>query len=254
MNHQMKISLLPILIILILLNPTHTTAQIQSASKSGEIDIIKENVKKRLLNRVQGSNSADKPSAITGILSSIANETLTLETDTGMKLASTSAFTRFQNAKDSSQAKAEDLAIDNYLVVIGDVNATQVVDADTIIVHEKKPEITTTQTEFGLLTSYDPRSRIVTIVNPYSQRSVTGTLDRKAKFFEVTPEFKNQASDTKALIVNQSNVLVIYTQDSVKDSNTITSVLIKNDPTAVDETTEDESNLNENNLPPEIQQ
>lgn len=254
MKNLTQLSFLSLFIILIVLSPVSTYAQNQSASKSGEIDVIKENVKKRLLNKIQGTNSINKPSAITGRLSSIANETLTLETVTGMKLASTSAITRFQNANDSSPAKAEDLAIDNYLVVIGNINATQVVDADTIIVHDKKPEITTTQTEFGQLTSYDPRTRMVTIINPYSQRSVTATLDRKAKFFEVTPEFKNQASDAKALIVNQSTVLVIYTQDSTKNSNTITSVLIKNDPVTVEQTTQEKSNLNEDTLPPEIQQ
>jgi hypothetical protein len=183
MNHN-KLRLITTLITLGLLLPV-TPGYSQDATGSAEIDLdlIKENVRKRIQDvvKIQGEQDLVKtPIAYTGVLLSLANDTLTIETQEGVKLASLSAQTTYARLPDESSANLDDISIEDYVLALGFINGSDVMDARRIISQKTIPQPSDKSVFYGYIDSFDSVTNSFTLTNPQTAETVNLVYTRQS--------------------------------------------------------------------------
>lgn len=138
------------------------------------VDTVKENLKERLENIVK--EKEQKPviskKAWVGNLQSIANNTLTIETIYGPKLASISAETTYVKYPNRNEIGPDELEIDSYIIAMGYVNGNHVLQAVRIVAESQMPETVQKKSEFITINDYDSKTDILQATNLEAQNLI----------------------------------------------------------------------------------
>lgn len=200
-----------------------------SPSATITLDEITQNVRERIQNVIKDKdlNSPQKEMAFSGTLQSITGNTLSLSTDQGTYLASTSAETEYWRLPTKKSLAFNDLTIDNYLTVIGLLDEEEVLITSEVITYDSPPETTSEKSFYGQITNYDPKEFLLTLTDPKTQTAVVFLVSRKAILNQWSSDgTKSPLKRTDALPV-ASQALVIYTPEASPDGgNLAQSVLI----------------------------
>ncbi len=130
------------LILLLVYTTTFSYAQKDATNSTVSEETIKENLKERLKNVIR-DNQVERivtKRAWVGNLASIANNTLTIETRYGPRLASVSAETTFVLLPKRASISAEDLVIGSHTIAMGVVNENQVLNTTRVVIEEDPEE------------------------------------------------------------------------------------------------------------------
>ena len=130
---------------------------------------INENIKERLIKvagEQTGITSQKRKQAVAGDLQSIANDTLTIRTDGQVSLASVSGQTTYVNIDSGDELDLEDLVIGDYVVALGFINGSEVLDTRRVLLYDEKPEPVGKTSFFGNVDSIDEDDETVTLLSP----------------------------------------------------------------------------------------
>jgi len=193
------------------------------------LDELTQNVRERIQNVIKDKDIGlpKKEMAFSGTLQSITGNTLSLSTDQGTYLASTSAQTDYWRLPTEKKITFNDLTIDNYLTVIGLLDDEEVLTTSEVITYDSPPETATEKSFYGQITNYDPKEFLLTVTDPKTQTMVVFLVSRKADLNQWSSDgTKSPLKRTDALPI-ASQVLVIYAPDASPDGgNLAQSVLI----------------------------
>lgn len=166
-NNRIKsVSLLTfILISLYFINLSLKTPFAQEATESTVTNQeVKENIKERLEKVIKETDTTQRiKKAWIGNLESIANNTLTIGTKEGPKLASISAETTFVRLPKRLAIKSEDLEINAFTIAIGLLNGNQVLEALRVIIDEEPPAKTTRKSNFVIIDDFSQKDELLTV-------------------------------------------------------------------------------------------
>lgn len=195
-------------------------------------DMIKENIKKRLEQVVKNQNTDSKKKvAYLGTISSITTTSYMLETNQGdVKQASTSANTTFIELSKNKEMKADDVAIGDYVAMLGFENDTlKVLDARRVLVLKTPPSAPRYKTAYGMITKIDVKKNTLTFQLAQSSDTKMFKISTKTPVFLTDGSVRRNEIDIKDITL-MSQALIVY--DPVESTNkaainTGVSVLIK---------------------------
>jgi len=147
---------------LMFFSTSQSFSQQESSPSSISEEAIKESLKQRLEKAVKQQPVLTQKKAWVGILDSIANHTLTIETRDGPKLASISAQTTIIKLPKRTKIDIDDLEIGAHTIAMGYVNGKQVLDARRIILENKAPETDKRKVLFLTVTDINIRKNFLT--------------------------------------------------------------------------------------------
>jgi hypothetical protein len=192
---------------------TTTVLSQETTSPAVPEEQVKENIKERLEQAIKDQDTEIKlKRAWVGILDSIANHTLTIETREGPKLASISAESAFVLFPKKTAITAEDLEIGSYTIAMGFLSENQVLNARRIIVQKEIPESLTRQALFASSIEYDTDKELI-IANFASGETDIFELDR----------------DTEITIGKDSEIIKASVEDIEKGQRAIIITKIEED-------------------------
>lgn len=117
---------------------------------------IQENLKQRLEQTLEGRSEAlGIKRAWVGDLESIANNTLTIETRNGPKLASVSAETSFVRLPGRENIDQDDLEIGSHTIAMGIINGKKVLETKRVAVYDSAPETPTRSVNWITIGNFD---------------------------------------------------------------------------------------------------
>lgn len=222
-----------LLLLLILLITTPVTAQ-EQASEGAQEDLsetIKERLKKASNDSVL-SVTDTAPTALVGTLESVANGTLTIKTKTGVSLASVNDDTAYVRLPKSETIAFEDVAIGDYVIAMGFVNGSEVLEAERVVVSSTPPTPSTKQSLVGTVIAINQKTDTLTITSPTgSETDVTfddsQLFSRENAIEEVELDFDD--------LEEGKYVLAIYQPEAEKDedeppTNTLLYLLVAHQP------------------------
>jgi hypothetical protein len=207
----------------------------QDSSPSGvALDDITENVKKRIQEVVKDRSfleNSNPSTAYLGNLQTITNNTLSILTPEGIRLASTSASTVFIRLPGNRTIGVNDLSIDGYVAAIGESVADKVLDTKKVISQETAPQPPANKSFYGSVISYDPAEFLLVAQNPLTNEQLTVLIGRKTTLNQwVTDGTKNVMKRTKSLPAG-SPVMIVYNPEGAPDNgNLALDVLINPAP------------------------
>lgn len=246
------------IISLLLILPSPIWSQEDSTSSANiDSELIKENVKRRIQEVVKGEGSIQKePVAITGKLLSVANSTLTIDGREGPQLASISAQTTFAKLPGSTPIEFEDISIDDYIVALGFVNGSDVLDTKRIITQKTIPQPSSNQTVFGKISSFDSSTDMFTITNLISNETNNFIIGEKSDINIQVDLDQSIPFDPRDDLPQNSYALVIFTPVE-NENQVIVDMLIKEFSNPTDNNLDDEvvdATSSSNQTPPELRQ
>lgn len=199
----------------------------ENASPSSNLNDLSEIVKKRIQGLIEEQATRKTQSLAYGKLASIVTNTLSIETDNGVKLASTSAETSYIRLPGSTKISHEDLAIDEYIVAIGPENDNQVISALKVLSQKTPPENSVIKSFFGVIYTYDSKKYILTLENPQTKEQRVFTVGRKSSVFLADPDGTKANIDRKQDLPIESQALVIFEPNDNPDTEiTIQELLV----------------------------
>lgn len=180
------------------------------ASQSGNFNDITENVKRRIQDVIEEQISQKAQSVIYGKLNSITTNTLFVTQESGVKLASTSAETAFVRLPGNTKLTFEDLAIDEYVIIVGLENENEVINAAKVVSQKNPPVQTDQKTFYGNIFTYDPKKYLITVENPQNMEKQSFLVGRKSNVYLANPDGTKTKIDRKQDFPVQSQVLIIH--------------------------------------------
>lgn len=196
-----------------------------------DLDTIKEQVKQRIQDVVQldeRTSLSNAPVAYVGSLVSITTNTLTIKTNEGTQLASTSAVTVVESYPDEDALDLSDMALDAYVAALGFSTDTQVLDARYIIVHDEKPQDETTRVFYGVIVDQDLQDDVITLRNPATNEQLQLTFGKKSLVRYQVSSTEEEEGETDDELPMGQPALVLYTPSDDDDELPVVSDLLVN--------------------------
>jgi hypothetical protein len=210
------------------------TTEVASTSAEVDFEVIKENVKKRLQEVVQDKVLGDitkEKVAIFGTLKSRAGNTLTIEADNSIKLASTSAQTQVVRIPSAGDLTLDDVSLDDYVVALGYSGFDEVLDTRKIIIQRTPPAMSQYKTAFGRIATYSTKDFLLTLTNPADEAKSTYIVSRKAVIQQAFTNDEYVDLPRNQSLPENKYALVIYMPSEDKEEDHVAyRVLIKSDP------------------------
>lgn len=148
----------------LVVSPKIQLVMAQPASTPSSDPEIQQSVRERLERALsENPSEAHIKRAWVGTLDSIANNTLTIETREGPKLASVSAETTFVRLPKRQTIEKEDLTIGAKTVVMGTVSDSRVLTAVRVLVDERTTTPPSRESYFGTIQGTDIEAKIVNL-------------------------------------------------------------------------------------------
>ena len=191
------------------------------ASQSGNLNDITENVKRRIQDVIEEQISQKAQSVIYGKLNSITTNTLFVTQENGVQLASTSAETAFVRLPGNTKLDFEDLAIDEYVIIVGSKNENDVIHAAKVVSQKSPPVQSDQKTFYGNIYTYDPKKFLVTVENPLNSEKQSFLVGRKSNVYFANPDGTKTKIDRKQDFPVQSQVLIIHEGSADPESDTL---------------------------------
>lgn len=204
---------------------TQSVAAQATSSASPTPDEITETVKERLQKLAQqGTNpTPHKARAVIGSLQSIANNTLTIKTDREIKLISVSDKTTFVKSPGNKAIKLSDLGIGNYVIAMGTINGSEVLETSRVIASDTPPTLATKKVIFGTIDTLDEKANTLTI------KASDGTT---TKLSLTKKTIINQRTNQETIEIDPADLtsgqtlIVVYKPEEIKTETTNTALLI----------------------------
>lgn len=207
------------------------TSETATDSSNLDYDLIKENVKKRIQEVVKdkASNLTKEKASYIGTLKSIAGNTLSIETNQAIKLASVSAQTSFVRLPNLTKATIDDLSLEDYVAALGYLEPGEVLNTRQLIIHRSPLSPSTYQTAFGQIESYDPKKYLLVITNPKNNQPTTVVISRKAIVRTTTQDsdLPQDISRTDSLPAGAQTVIIYLPPETNDDDAVAYHVLVK---------------------------
>lgn len=200
-------------------------AQSPPASPSGNLIDLTESVKQRIKNVISDQSELNNLKVAFGKLVSVSNNTLSIEGENAVQLASTSAQTQFLRLPGNTQLSLEDLAIDEYLIVVG-TDQKPVLNAAKVISQKSPPSPGTQTTFFGLIDQYDTKTFELNLIHPLTQESQTFTLGRQTDLYLSLPDGTKQSVNRSQDFPLQSQALVIYEPETDPEADLVADEIL----------------------------
>jgi len=130
---------------------------------------INQNIKDRLKKVAEEQDSlvgVKRKQAMVGELESLANDTLTIKTKTEIKLASISGQTEYVRNPGSKSVEVEDVAIGDFVIAMGYVNGSEVLEARRVLLYSSAPEEVGKSSAFGNISNIDDENETFTFTTP----------------------------------------------------------------------------------------
>jgi hypothetical protein len=216
-----------------------STVASQSASTSADIDEIKENVKQRIQDvvKIKGEKSIIlTPIAFTGKLLSLANDTLTIETISGVKLASVSASTTYAKLPEGTLTQLDEVAIEDYVLALGYLNGTDVLDTRRVLTQKTIPTPSEKRSLYGKL-SYNEEEDLFSLTPYDSQDPLTLRYNRNSDIFYETSLDQRLPFDADDPVPTNAVALAIFSESSNSNPSLVSTMLIRTPPDSPQEST-----------------
>lgn len=215
-------ALMTMLVLSPLFLPAHSQDDTETASPGAQEDqTIRDNVRRRIEQVVQSGQDTESPtlnSAIIGTLDSRTQNTLSIMTREGLQLASTSAQTNFVDA-DSQTLDLEDLSIGDFIASLGVLEAdTDVLVTYRVIVQNEAPETQLNQPFYGILTTIDEDSDMLTIINPDTNTSQSFQIDADTTYFSLNQQGETNELDDVTELSTDHLAVVFFPGDDQNDT------------------------------------
>ncbi|MDP3955225.1 MAG: DUF5666 domain-containing protein [bacterium] len=193
--------------------PTTTTTPTEAADRVQQI-------KDRVAERIADIRDKSQIRAFWGTLKQINNSTLVLDTPRGEKRVKTDDNTKI--TLDKKSVGATDLAIGNFLIVIGTVDNTEMLNATKIMAFSKPPKVVPKrQVIHGKVTNITESNKTLTITN---SKKPSLTYDVKVDNKTIITKFvdgKIQKVNFASIAAGDRIVAV-----AIKDTTTFTAKII----------------------------
>ncbi len=194
--------------------PVYSQESSSSASSAADLDLesIKENVKRRIqevVNTQDKSDTDQTPTAYMGMLTSIANLTLTIESKQGVKLASTSAETSYIALPDNDSIEFDLLSLDDYIVALGFLDDSQVLITKRVIVEDQPLKDPLTNSFYGLTIPSEDVD--ILIQNPHSNEQFSCKTTKSTKYEAIENDIRQQIEAEDILPLTPT--MIIYEPD-----------------------------------------
>jgi hypothetical protein len=230
-----KATLISILIsgLLILAGPVQSQGSATDSAQSVDFETVKENVKKRIQDVVMGEiDVANKRMAVMGRLESIAQTTLSIDTNEDVRLASTSATTAFIRLPGKSNISFDEVSIDDYIIALGPLDESRVLNAQQVLAYDEMPGDPVKIAFYGLVEEFNRGRNSTTIVlkNPATQESLTIVTDKNSTLELAVTRDIRRALTADDVVEAGSRVLAIYTPASSEKSQAILARLLLRPP------------------------
>jgi len=237
-----------------------TASPTPEPTQSPEVDpdLVKENIKKRIeqvvedkketIDEILEEKSIVKRAWI-GTLESIANFTITIQSQNESRLASISAQTTIVQAPKNTDLDLDELVLGDYLMVMGYINGNEVMEAKRIVASSETPVPELDHQSFhGKLSDIDQDEETFTITNQHEEKLVL-SIDKDSEIFDQNDEEVN----FEDLVENQT-ITTIYTKANKDDPATLTKavVIIPQESENQEATSSAETNNSPEPDPPEL--
>lgn len=182
---------------------------------------IKENVKERLEKAISEQPAElQLKRAWVGILESIANNTLTIETREGPKLASTSAETTYIKLPNRSAVSQEDLEIGSFTIAMGFLNGNHVLKVSRVVIDTQAPELPLRQSYFVNIIEYNQTKNTISLGFP-DETTKTLTIGKNSQLTkgENSQVLEADADDTQG--TTRAIVIVEIEKDNQEEITTL---------------------------------
>lgn len=213
---------------------TATIAQSPEPSPSPDDERIKQKVEERI-EKVLSTAEQGQKRALVGILKSIANSTLTIETQGGNFQAKVAIDAIILN-EDREEIELDDLAIGNNLIAMGYFDNQNVLDAKRVVITEEF-QIPETESVFGLVTDISQEEKVLTIKHPKSATVYMVDVGTKTK---ITKRVEGEVKEIKFSDIEENDRLVVIGKPEENEEKIITANLIHVVTGASPETFEEE--------------
>ena len=228
---NLKLTLITVLSIMIfLLRPSGTVVAADSASSSTDLDVITENVKKRI-QEVARDHITTPPSTSTvyfGNLQNFTDNTLSILTGEGVKLASISADTLYYKLPSYKTISQNDIPIDSYVIAVGFPQPEKVLDTTKVFTQDASPVDPTDKTAYGTVLTYDPKKFLLTLQNPKSGEEQQFLVSKKAALNRWVSDGTKDPLKRSDPMEPGTPVLVIYLENGgPNNENLAMDVLLK---------------------------
>lgn len=235
-------------------SPTYSQVSTDSASPSGQLDLdtIKENVKRRIqevVNLNDTSQNTLKPTAYMGVLTSIANFTLTIETNEGISLASTSAETNYISLPDNDSIEYEDLSLENYVVALGYLDDALVLDTKRVIIEDEVLSDPATSSLYGLTIPSEDND--ILIQNPLDNTQFTCEFTRSTVIESIDNDTRVEIEEEDILPLTPT--MIVYEPDEDEPDTLYCRAILQHSSAPVPNITLDANASQSANTPPELQ-
>lgn len=209
-----------------------TVAKAQTAddsTASGEIDdqTITENIKKRLekvSGKIDDIVTEKKKLALIGTLESIANSTLTITGDSDISLASVSAETAFIRNPGNDDIDLDEVAIGDFIIAMGYLNGSEVLEARRVIVSNEQPEPTTKKSAIGRIADLNLDDDELILTQPDGS-TLTLSIDDDTDIKQDTNGVQ-EIIDSQDLQADQQLIVVYQPDEDEEESNNTVLLLV----------------------------
>lgn len=219
--------------LLIVAGPVQSQEQATDSAQSVDFETVKENVKKRIQDVVMGEiDVANKRMAVMGRLESIAQTTLSIDTNEDVRLASTSANTAYIRLPGKSNISFDEVSIDDYVIALGTLDESRVLNAQQVLAYEEMPVDPVNLSFYGLVEEFNRGRNSTTLVlkNPATQETITLITDKNSTLeLAVTRDIRRALTADDAVELG-SRALVIYTPAPSGKSQSILAHLLLRPP------------------------
>jgi len=151
--------------------------------------------------RIKAKQLAPKRRAYVGILKSIADTTLVLETRSGIKQAhvSTEAAILRISEKTKKEIKFEDLAIGKLTIAMGYIGDNEVLEAKRVVVSEKPKQEPKRDAVYGIVTEVDLKKKIIEIKEFKKEKVWSLKITSKTEI--ANKELKEIETDDRLIVI-----------------------------------------------------
>lgn len=173
------------------------------------------------IEKVLSTAEEGRKRALVGTLKSIANSTLTIETQAGELQAKVATDAAVLN-EDREEIELNDLEIGSNIVAMGYLVNQDVLDARRVVVTE---EFQTPETEsvFGLVTDISQEEKVLTIKHPKNQTVYMVDINTNTK---ITKRVEGEVQEIKFGDIEENDRLVVIGEPEENEEKIITANLI----------------------------
>ena len=197
----------------------------QEEVNQADDELINKNIKERIekVTKSEEKIALKKSKAVTGTVSSVTNNTITIKHDSETILISFTQDTEFVRNPGSKSVDKSDIAIGDFIIAMGTINTSEVLDSKRIVLSEETPLKNNKMSAIGNIQDIDLKTKEITLTKPNGEEIIL----KQTKSSQMLQKSEREKETIKLNDLETANkVVVVYSpQENEKDSNDILSLL-----------------------------